>query len=121
MTLINRRVPNIVVPKDENSWTLLYEGQEMNGEYIVLPIPREDINRIFGIQFFDFLNAEFNVLIDEFEEDEISGQERLKKLNGIIRNYKLKVVDPVLKFYFDKLLYMVNKAVEFDTVIMFYF
>ena len=121
MTLINRRIPNVIVPIDENSWTIFYNGNEINGRYIALPIQREDLKKIFETGFFNYLNTQFGILIDEYEEDEISGQVKLEELRKIIIQYNMQIINPILKFYFDKLLYLVDKAIKFNTVIMFYF
>ena len=121
MTLINRGLPNFVVPKDDNSWMLIYNGNEMDGSYIVFPIPKSDLRELFKVRLFDNLNAQFGILIDECEEEEISGIENLQELKSIINQYFEQDQLPIVKYYLEKMLYLVDKAIEYNTVIMFYF
>jgi hypothetical protein len=122
MTIINRRVPNVIVPLDDESADLLYRGQELAGRYIALPIGRSDLQLLLSRSgLIEQINNQLGTLIDEYEEGDVSGGEKLEVLQQVVLDYRMTASDPVVNFYCDSVLLLVGKAIEYKTGVHFFF
>lgn len=124
--MINRRLPNIIVPKDEKSIQiismLLYNTNEYDAEYDILPIDKQDLKEFFKIGFFRDVNAALDLMISENEEDEIIGIEKLKKFKEIVSIFQAQSDKPIfLNYYFDKIQILSDSAIHYNTGLYFQF
>jgi len=119
--MLNRRLPNIIVPKDDDSLMALYENNDVEGDYIIFPIGRDDLDAIFKSGFFNKINEQVGVIIAPNEEADITEPPEIGNLLSILTEFKTNQEDPLLKYYFDCFDTLFNKAVELSTGVFFYF
>lgn len=122
MTIINRRVPNVIVPLEDESTDLLYRDEEQEGHYIVLPIVRSDLQLLLNRSgLIEQINNQLGTLIDEHEEADVSEAENLVVLQRVVSDFQITTSNPVVNFYCDRLLILVTKAIEYNTGVHFFF
>lgn len=117
--MINRRIPAIIVPLDNSSLSALYEQRDDQGDYFVLPISREDLSILFNSGFFDKINSQFDLSIDEYEEVELTDLRQISHLKAFLQGNSFE--DPLCNFYARKLTILVIKALKLKTAVLFYF
>ena len=118
---INKRVPNIIVPKDENSKIMLYENRDQDGDYIIFPICRDDLMELFKSGLFDKINSKVGSLIDFREEEDISDMSKIENCRLVLVGLILLESDPLLKYNINIIYNLFEEAIKFKTGIFFFF
>jgi hypothetical protein len=116
--MLNRRVPTILVPTNLNSLNALYEQREDEGEYFMFSLGREDLTILFEAGFFDSINKNTGMLIDEYEEVELSDKHLIQQLIKHLENTIFK--NQLGRFYAYKLVILLRKAIKYDVPVFFY-
>jgi hypothetical protein len=110
----------ICVPKSVLAKHHLDFNESRLGELIELEIDNEVINKLFEIGFFHSLNKLTNANVDNFEDDNITGEERLLKvLNSNL--FDKKLYDDDIYSVINKIKMMFNEALISKTGVYFYF
>lgn len=111
MKMINRRLPNIVIPLNKESEEMLFRNiDDRKGIYYTLPISREDLSVLQEQCFFEKLNDMFNLNIDEFEEEYLDKETQKKVLKYLEFVYMSD--NYICQFYKDKLILFIKLSLE---------
>jgi hypothetical protein len=98
--IINRRLSNVIVPMDAQSMDNLTVNSD-DGIYGYISLSREDVTRLIRSGLFDFLNKSLQLDIDEWEEEDVTDQQKLLLLHEKISDfyYLFRPTDSVVVFY----------------------
>lgn len=119
MEMINRRVPNIIIPLDKKSEELLFRNEDsMSGLYYTLPICREDLDLLQKEDFFEKINTKFNLNIDEYEEEYIEISKQKKILTYLENEYTSD--DYICDFYRKKIILFINISLKLNKPIFIF-
>lgn len=66
----------------------------------------------------DIINCRFDVIIDDYEDEELTNMDQLIELKEIVEEFLLKDSENIA---FNKLMDQVNNAINFKTGIFFFF
>lgn len=79
-TVVDLRTPCIIAPSDENSTEKLYRYEFDNLDCEWVSFSRDRLYEIFATGFFDYLNEKYDLLISDYEEEEIVSTEILETI-----------------------------------------
>lgn len=105
----------ICSPVSKNAMDRLDLGNEYEGDLLEIIIDDELYRKVWELGFFDEINKEINIYIDDYEDESIRKKLELIKLNSINRKYK-KYGD-----FFWKMEKLILNAIINDTGIFFFF
>lgn len=118
MEMINRRLPNIIIPLNIESEEMLFRNiNDERGLYYVLPISREDLSTLQQQDFFEEINKRFNLNIDEYEEEYLNATIQKKVL--IYLKYEYSSNDFMCEYYRNKLILFINLSLKMNRSIFF--
>ena len=108
----------IVVPIDKEAEERLGLNQNIESDLINVFLNQEDYDQLWATSFFERINVDLNILIDDFEDESISGKENLKKLHSIIVEYEKNTPsNPIVS----TLKSLTEAAIRFETSVIFSF
>ena len=128
--MINRSVPSVIVPLDNEGWISILGLKEDEREYLVFPIPKEHLTILFRNDFFESINSALNCWIDAHEEEEFNDPVQINQLiqylegdsfSSFIRERGTELEKKRAVYYRDKICLMAKKALRLQTPILFYF
>lgn len=128
--MINRNVPSVIVPVDPEGWGAIYDLREDDFDYLVFPIKEEHIAMLYRKYFFDLINEQLDVWIDECEEAAIPDPLKIKRLIDYLSSTEFRdrihasgaINDnDIADYYADKIILMAKKALRLQTPILFHF
>ena len=76
-----------IVPHNQDAIEKHNHGIEDTNIMTIVPIEEKYINTLWEIKFFDELNQKFGLMISTGEDENISGQEFLKKVLVLTKKY----------------------------------
>lgn len=107
----------ISVPVSPEAMARLDTDKCVDGDLIDVTISDEQYNLLVKLGLINFININFNINIDEYEDDRIIGIDSLKQLKINIENTFLPDNNEIVK----ALLTQVNNALKYKTGVFFYF
>jgi hypothetical protein len=120
ISMLNRNVPSVVVPRDPESMELLYRSEAWEADLIMVPIDREQLRQIFSSGLIKKINDAFGIMIDEYEEDDIVGGDQIKIFKQILSDFRNETSDlTFIDFFLVKFEMLADKALELNTGIFF--
>lgn len=108
----------ITVPIDKEAEERLYYDQNSEFDVIDVFLNESDYYKLWDSKLFDKINEALDLLIDDYEEETISGKENLEKLHAIIIEYEQVVEDNPLLYTLKSL---TEAAIRFDTSVHLFF
>lgn len=120
--MFNRRIPNILVPKDANAEKYVINSEaSLYHEYYVISISESDMSILWKSKIFDRINEKFGILIDSHEEEEITDIEQLKLLKIFLHQELSENGDfsPIVNVYTEYMILLVDKAIKLKMGIYF--
>lgn len=89
VTKIDLNNPCIIVPLDNNNAEKLFRCEFDNLECEYFSLTRKTLYEIFATGFFDHLNSKYNLMISDYEQEDIMDKEMLNNiLNDDIKMFK---------------------------------
>lgn len=106
----------ILVPTSQEAMIRLDSDECIEGDLIEAVINDEQFNKLFHSGLIDFVNKQFDVLIDEYEDAKITNIDDLKTLSLFLEQ-KFSGGDEV----FSVLKKQVAYAIKYNTGVFFFF
>lgn len=119
MEMINKRIPSIIIPINEESEELLFRNINSDkGLYYILPISREDLDILQEYNFFEKINYKFNLNIDEYEEEiiELYRQEEIMNFLQTMDTSDCYICD----FYREKISFFLSLSLSLRKTLFIY-
>lgn len=112
--------PCIIVPLNQSALDKLYlrNFQDLDCSYFF--IERHSLYKIFATGFFDFLNEKYNLMIADYEYEEVTKVDKLKAILLDVNEYEKKS-NSHMKPFLSNLEKSLGLAIENNTGIFFFF
>ncbi len=95
-----------------------YSGAKINFEYKLIYIEKNFLGQLFSNGFIDEINTKFNLIIDEYEEEELTNIIQLKEFLSHINQLNFK--DEQITLFLKELQNLVKEAIENETGLFFF-
>ncbi|MCE0829017.1 hypothetical protein LVQ78_23835 [Buttiauxella sp. A2-C2_NF] len=107
----------ISVPISADAMKRLDFDECVNGDLIEVLLSEEEYNSLWNTGVINKINSALHINIDDYEDEELLGSTNLLQAKGIIESELSSCMNEIL----EKLLLQVNKAIEYNTGVFFYF
>ena len=108
----------IIVPIDKDAEERLYSNQSIESDLISAFLNENDYDELWRTSFFGRVNIDLDLLIDDSEDESISGRENLRKFHSIIIEYEKSIPNNPILYTLKSL---TEAAMRFDTSVIFSF
>ena len=106
----------ITVPLSMEAMKRLDFDCNITGDLIKLDISPQ-FYKLFTNGFFSEINQKLNIIIDDYEDEKISGLDNLEQLASIVMNYFLRFKDEI----YLRIHALVVQAIQKNTGVFFFF
>ncbi|AWH88641.1 hypothetical protein [Limnobaculum parvum] len=108
---------HISVPTSKAAMSRLNLDTYITGDLIELYLNKEQYQALWKTGVIEQMNKALNIMIDDFEDEKLSGNDRLLHAQQIIESKLISTHCEILQ----KLLTLVNSAIKHNTGLFFYF
>lgn len=108
----------ILVPKDKDAENALDFDQAADEQLITLVLDNNEFYDLYQEGIFELINSSANVNIDDFESEEIMGEDKLSKVISVLTQ---KSVPENLKSKTEEIIKLFKEALNRKTGVYFYF
>lgn len=109
----NTPMKQACVPVDKQAASRLNIGEEQDGDLIELSLNARDFNLLFSSGWVRAVNDQLGVLIDDFEDEHIEGQEKLLDLVTISEIFSENTGETVFRKLAELAVQAVNRKTSF--------
>ena len=119
--LINPQNRLIIVPKDLVAMEALDYDKADDEQLIIMPLNEKEFNLLFYNRVFNLINDLGEIIIDDFEDDQVTDKAKLIKIEQALISVKNKQKGKQIETILEKLINLFSEAIQRNTGVYFYF